>query len=48
MSGIQELLGQIARMRWSDYLDIILVAFLIYKRISPFIKGTHRTIAKKA
>ena len=25
-----------------------LLAFLIYKRISPFIKGTHRTASKKA
>ena len=37
MSGIQELLGQIARMRWSDYLDIALVAFMIYKLL-PLIR----------
>lgn len=31
MENIQELLQQIPRMQWSDYLDIILVAFLLYK-----------------
>ena len=31
MELIQNLIQQIAKMQWSDYLDIIVVAFLIYK-----------------
>ena len=31
MDMIQSVLQQLSRMRWSDYLDIALVAFLIYK-----------------
>lgn len=30
MENIQELLQQVTRMQWSDYLDIILVALLLY------------------
>ena len=37
MEGIQSFIDQLARMQWSDYLDIILVAFLIYKLL-PLIK----------
>ena len=37
MEGIQDLLQQLTKMQWSDYLDIILVAFLIYKLL-PLIK----------
>ena len=37
MSVIQELFQQIAKMQWSDYLDIALVAFLIYK-VLPLIR----------
>ena len=37
MEGIQDLLQQLSKMQWSDYLDIILVAFLIYKLL-PLIK----------
>ena len=37
MESIQNLLHQIQRMQWSDYLDIAVVAFLIYK-ILPLIK----------
>ena len=37
MDGIQELIQQLAKMQWSDYLDIALVAILIYK-ILPLIK----------
>ena len=31
MEGIQNLFQQLTRMQWSDYLDIILVAFIIYR-----------------
>ena len=37
MNGIQEIVRQFAQMQWSDYLDIALVAFLIYKLL-PLIK----------
>lgn len=37
MDGFQNLLQQLGKMQWSDYVDIILVAFLIYKLL-PLIK----------
>ena len=37
MEGIQNLFQQLTRMQWSDYLDIILVAFIIY-RLLPLIR----------
>ncbi len=37
MHGIENILQQLAGMQWSDYLDIALVAFLIY-RLLPLIK----------
>jgi len=37
MQSLQTLIDNIAGMQWSDYLDIILVAYLIY-RIIPFIR----------
>ena len=37
MEGLQNLLQQVMRMQWSDYLDIALVAFLIY-RLLPLIR----------
>ena len=37
MEGIQNLIQQLAKMQWSDYLDIILVAFIIY-RLMPLIR----------
>ena len=37
MEAIQSFIDQLARMQWSDYLDIILVAFLIYKLL-PLIR----------
>ena len=37
MEAIQSFVDQLARMQWSDYLDIILVAFLIYKLL-PLIR----------
>ena len=37
MEGIQNFLQIIGGMQWSDYLDIIVVAFLIYKLL-PLLK----------
>ena len=37
MEAIQSFIDQLARMQWSDYLDIVLVAFLIYKLL-PLIR----------
>ena len=37
METIREILQTLARMQWSDYLDIIVVAFLIYKLL-PLIR----------
>ena len=39
MDRIQALFQQLGRMQWSDYLDIILVAFLIYMLL-PLIRST--------
>ena len=39
MSGIQNFLQTVHRMQWSDYLDIFVVAFLIYN-ILPYILRT--------
>ena len=39
MSGIQNFIQTVHRMQWSDYLDILVVAFLIYK-ILPLILKT--------
>ena len=39
MTQIQEMFQSLGKMQWSDYLDIILVAFLIYKLI-PMIRST--------
>ncbi len=36
MEGLNNLLLQLANMHWSDYLDIIVVAFLIYKLLPLF------------
>ena len=46
MEAIQSLMQQLTRMQWSDYLDIAVVAFLVYKLL-PLIRapGTMR-IAK--
>ena len=30
MEAIENLFQQVGRMQWTDYLDIIIVAFLIY------------------
>ena len=37
MHGIENILQQLDRMQWSDYLDIAVVAFLIY-RLLPLIR----------
>ncbi len=51
MEQIQEvfhqLFQQVARMRWSDYLDIILVTYLLYK-ILPLIRTTGTARVAKA
>ncbi len=36
MDGLNSLLLQLTDMRWSDYLDIVVVAFLIYKLLPLF------------
>lgn len=38
MEFLQNVVQQLARMQWSDYLDIIVVTFLIYKLI-PLLKN---------
>lgn len=40
MQGIQEILQNMNKMVWSDYLDILIVAFLIYKLL-PLIRTPH-------
>ena len=48
MEAIHNLLQQLTRMQWSDYLDIIVVAFLIYKLLpmirTPSIMRIARTV----
>ena len=39
MNVIEDILQQVTKMQWSDYLDILLVAFLLYK-ILPLIRTT--------
>ena len=46
-SSIQEIFQQVAKMQWSDYLDIIVVAFLLY-RILPLIRATGTARIAKA
>ena len=31
VTGFQEFIHQVAGMNWSDYLDIIIVAYLLYR-----------------
>ena len=40
METIQEFIRTVMKMQWSDYLDIIVVAFLIYKML-PLIRTPH-------
>ena len=37
-SGIQDFITTVNRMQWSDYLDIFVVAFLIYNLL-PHLKN---------
>ena len=37
MTGLQNMIQQITRMQWSDYLDILLVAYVIYSLL-PLIR----------
>ena len=39
MDALRNVLQQVTRMQWSDYLDIILVAFLIYIAIIPMFRS---------
>ncbi len=39
MGSIQDFFQQVTRMQWSDYLDIIIVAYLLYK-VLPYIRTT--------
>ncbi len=47
MNSIQDFLQQLTRMRWSDYLDILIVAYLLY-RILPLIRTTGTARVAKA
>ena len=40
--AMNQLLGQLSKMQWSDYLDIILVTFVIYKLL-PMVRSTGAT-----
>ena len=47
MERLQEILQLITRMKWSDYLDIIIVAYLLYK-VLPLIRTTGTARVAKA
>ena len=47
METVKELLQQLTKMQWSDYLDIIIVAFLLYK-LFPLIRTTGTSRIAKA
>ena len=40
MENMQEFIDTVLKMQWSDYLDIIVVAFLVYKML-PLIRTPH-------
>ena len=40
MAGLQNMLSQIRSMQWSDYLDILLVAYVIYNLL-PLIRNSN-------
>ncbi len=44
--NIQELFQKVGNMQWSDYLDIILVAFLIYQLLPMFRSSGASRVAK--
>ena len=39
METIQALFQQMGKMQWSDYLDIAIVAYLLY-RLVPLVRNT--------
>ncbi len=47
MDTIQEFFQQVAKMQWSDYLDIVIVAYLLY-RLLPLISSTGTSRVAKA
>ena len=47
MSNIQNILQQVTKMQWSDYLDIIIVAYLLYQLL-PLIRTTGTARVAKA
>ena len=47
MEALQNLLQPVTRMQWTDYLDILLVAFLIY-RLLPLIRTPNTMRVSKA
>ena len=47
MEALQNLLQPVTRMQWTDYLDILLVAFLIY-RLMPLIRTPNTMRVAKA
>ncbi len=47
MEALQNLLQPVTRMQWTDYLDILLVAFLIY-RLLPLIRTPNTMRGAKA
>lgn len=47
MNSIYNILQQVAKMQWSDYLDIIIVAYLLY-RLLPLIRTTGTARVAKA
>lgn len=47
MESIQDILRQLTKMQWSDYLDILIVAFLLYKLL-PLIRTTGTARVAKA
>ena len=46
MEGLQNVLQQLARMQWSDYLDILLVTILVYMIMPMFRSSGASRIAK--
>ena len=47
METVQEVFQQLTKMQWSDYLDIIIVAYLLY-RLFPLIRTTGSSRVAKA
>ena len=46
MEALNDLLQKLASMDWSDYLDIIIVAFLIYQVIPLFHSGSTMRVGR--